>query len=304
MSCPLLDKLAPEIRTHIYEYVLSFATPLRHENRMKPFLEKMLSPTDAQPKPEVDGTPGASHLSDAPKDDAKSRSSSRRIDTAILLANKLVFTEAIEVFYNMNTIHVEEELCQLAKSHTVQTDLSLAKHVMVTTHARKKGEGSPNSRASNLTSLTAFTGLSAVSPKICTATIYVVVDEAENPTIMLFDCKSTFDNMPSFDNCKFDGVGSLVALVHGDPKFKLVVQYKAMMQHWADCATDAIPQEPMQLDATSANALSRFVAANPQSTYTTITHVLFAAQIILHLSRAYPAVEPNSLAVEPNSLAF
>lgn len=37
----LLDKLAPEIRNVIYEYVLSFDTPLKHVTRMKPFVKKL-----------------------------------------------------------------------------------------------------------------------------------------------------------------------------------------------------------------------------------------------------------------------
>jgi hypothetical protein len=41
MSCPLLEKLAPETRAIIYEYVLSFETLVKHATNLKPFLEKL-----------------------------------------------------------------------------------------------------------------------------------------------------------------------------------------------------------------------------------------------------------------------
>ena len=41
MSCPLLEKLAPETRSIIYEYVLSFETPVKHATNLQPFLQKL-----------------------------------------------------------------------------------------------------------------------------------------------------------------------------------------------------------------------------------------------------------------------
>jgi len=41
MSCPLLNKLAPETRVLIYEYVLSFGMPVKHATNLKPFLHKL-----------------------------------------------------------------------------------------------------------------------------------------------------------------------------------------------------------------------------------------------------------------------
>lgn len=186
-----------------------------------------------------------------------------------------------------------KSFCQLAETAIVQTtDLSLAKHVVIVFGALPESESSLTSHAHNLASLSAFTGLSVISPKICTATIYMITDDAKDPTSMLFSFKSALDILPLFDSCEFDGVGSIVAQVHGNPDFKLVVQYKAMMQHWAECASDDMPQEPVRLSATSANALSRFVTAKPQSTYTTT----IGAGLIAAFSKAHPAVELNSLA--------
>jgi hypothetical protein len=42
MACPLLDKLPPELRRKIYEYVLYFDdVPLRHVKQLQPFIKKL-----------------------------------------------------------------------------------------------------------------------------------------------------------------------------------------------------------------------------------------------------------------------
>ena len=42
MAFPLLEKLPPELRTKIYEYVLYFEdVPLRHVKRLQPFVKKL-----------------------------------------------------------------------------------------------------------------------------------------------------------------------------------------------------------------------------------------------------------------------
>jgi hypothetical protein len=42
MACPLLDKLAPELREKIYGYVLDFDNlPLRHATQLQPFVKKL-----------------------------------------------------------------------------------------------------------------------------------------------------------------------------------------------------------------------------------------------------------------------
>lgn len=50
MSCPLLDKLAPETRVLICEYVLSFETPVKHATNLKPFLEKLIAGGKSNPE--------------------------------------------------------------------------------------------------------------------------------------------------------------------------------------------------------------------------------------------------------------
>ena len=42
MACPLLDKLPPELRAKIYEYVLYFDdVPLRHITQLQPFVKEL-----------------------------------------------------------------------------------------------------------------------------------------------------------------------------------------------------------------------------------------------------------------------
>jgi hypothetical protein len=118
MSCPLLEKFAPETRSLIWEYVLTFDAPLRHIQQMRPFIEKFGQST--KPDTETSSSEEPSAVSDL----------SDRANTSILTTNKLVYNEAIPVFYKHNTIKVDAAICKPENTATLcATDLSLAAQV-------------------------------------------------------------------------------------------------------------------------------------------------------------------------------
>lgn len=107
MSCPFLDKLAPETRTLIYEYVLTFNHPVKHAKRMQPFVKKL---TGTESIPNLEST--AAELE--PESDAKARRNTTvlgPVDTSILTTSKVIFNEAIVVFYSKNIIRANPEMC-------------------------------------------------------------------------------------------------------------------------------------------------------------------------------------------------
>ena len=118
MSCPL-DKLAPETRVLIYEYVLAFDTPLKHVTEMRPFVKKLTGV-----EPTSDSRITGSEI--------KTTTDMQCVNTSILTANKLIYTEAIAVLYARNTIVFDAQMCKPEDLVSARaTDLSLAKHVIV-----------------------------------------------------------------------------------------------------------------------------------------------------------------------------
>jgi hypothetical protein len=152
-SCPLLDKLAPETRTLIYEYILSFDTPVKHvTNLKKPFLGKLTGgktnmkisdkhatnpkaflekfTTGGKSDPE-DESAEADDQSDwesiEGEDDSDLESTGGEpesspstqatgepeplhlVNTSILTASKLIYNEAIAVFYKSNIISIDAQ---------------------------------------------------------------------------------------------------------------------------------------------------------------------------------------------------
>lgn len=118
MACHFLDKLAPELRKQIYEYLLEYEwTYLRHATQLQPFVKKLTGVDGSLPFEEADQS---------------ARRPSYYIDTSFLAISKFVYNEAIKVFYELNTISVDVELFRLAKLTTpTGSDLSLARSLVV-----------------------------------------------------------------------------------------------------------------------------------------------------------------------------
>lgn len=145
MSSPLLDKLAPDLRQRIYEYVLAFDAPLRHIARMRPFADKIIN---------YNGIPWSqfallgSDSTTASMNGDKPLASSSPVNKSLLVADKLIYTEAIAVFYDTNTIRFESQLSWL---HSIipphLTDLSLATHVICKIDMPQQEEGAYEMRS-------------------------------------------------------------------------------------------------------------------------------------------------------------
>jgi hypothetical protein len=118
MSC-LLEKLAPETRTMVYEYVLSFDKPLKHATKMQPFIEKL---TGVKPN----STSGSTGL------ETETAMEFRLVNTSLLTVNKLIYLEAVAVFYKHNSFYYDAEMCTFESLVSpCATDLSLAKQIFV-----------------------------------------------------------------------------------------------------------------------------------------------------------------------------
>jgi hypothetical protein len=165
-SCPLLDKLAPETRTLIYEYILSFDTPVKHvTNLKKPFLGKLTGGktnmkisdkhatnskafleefTGGKSDPEDESAEAEDEIAEAEGESAEADDQSdwksiegeddsdlestggepesspstqatgepeplHLVNTSILTASKLIYNEAIAVFYKSNIISIDAQ---------------------------------------------------------------------------------------------------------------------------------------------------------------------------------------------------
>ena len=118
MACPLLEKLAPETRNLIFEYVLTFNTPLKHAGKMQPFIEKLYQSSDSET--DTESSAGSSHMEDT----------LQSVGTALLTICRLIFKEAVVIFYETNTLYHDADHCEVAKIFSPQaTDLSLATKV-------------------------------------------------------------------------------------------------------------------------------------------------------------------------------
>jgi hypothetical protein len=143
MSCTLLEKLAAETRLRIYEYVLTFDTPVKHANKMRPFVEKLTGARGVSGPKQMQSTILKELTKAGSKFGVKAKAvqgsepsdvdgSLQRIDTSILTTCKLVYNEAISVFYTSNTIHFEAQLCRRKDiTHSRATDLSLATQMVI-----------------------------------------------------------------------------------------------------------------------------------------------------------------------------
>lgn len=93
MACPLLNKLPPELRKKIYEYILYFDdVPLRHITQLQPFVKKLTG---------VDGELPFSYEDTEERDpeldwiivDGDELFNNTPIDTGILSVCKTTYTE-------------------------------------------------------------------------------------------------------------------------------------------------------------------------------------------------------------------
>ena len=205
----LLDKLAPETRTIIYEYVLSFDIPMKHATKMQPFVKKL---TGVEP---------TSRSQSAKPELRTITQSSRSVNTSILTVSKLIYVESIAVFYARNTIHFDAQMCtfeSLTSPHA--TDLSLATHVIAriddSTDSRVHMRVGKGLEVSTLT-------IPAIFPNLRTCNVYVSSDTDRNTLSTLIAVYHTIRGSDMFAKIRFDGVGSVSASFKWRPHVKFLL---------------------------------------------------------------------------------
>jgi hypothetical protein len=234
MSCDLLEKLAPETRTLIYEYVLTFNTPLKHVHKMRPFVEKSGQNTESAESNKSKTETSSSEEPSAAND------SFNRVNTSLLTTCKLIYKEAIAVFYKLNKITFDTAICKPRNLLALYTsDLSLV--TQVTVESVMKIDPA-NGRTDGLGEVATFSaeGFWLVFPKLKAVTVYVYTDAHPLAVSALFAITAKLSSTTGFEGVKFDGVGSAVAhpnwptLPTQHTKFTLVVQCRKTVDRWAN----------------------------------------------------------------------
>ncbi|GAB7323056.1 hypothetical protein MBLNU13_g05573t1 [Cladosporium sp. NU13] len=281
MSGPLLQKLAPETRGLIYKYVLTFDTPLKHAQNMRPFLGK--SGHSIESRAETSTSEDSAHESD----------SFERVDIAILTTNKLIYTEAIVVLYENNTFNVNTAICKPENISTLRaTDLALAKHVVT------KISVGPDPVTERPTGLQGCVDvgtkiLPAIFPKLTSATMYLYTDTYSKPITALLMFVTAMRRSTIFDTVEFDSVGSVVASSSDNPGLKFVGQCKATVDRWEK---DQAPGDSGLLSLTTKN-LQRDSEGLPPGTVAPLAQRMFDD---MHVA----VVPPGCAVIEMGSLEF
>lgn len=348
MSCPLLDKLAPETRAIIYEYVLSFETPVKHATNLKPFLEKLTGGktdmkistkhvtnsrsflgrfTKGKSDPEVESAEAEVESAGAENESAEEENKSdwesiegeddsdlqstgaepesspsteatgeseplRLVNTSILTANKLIYTEAIAVFYKTNIISIDAQFLVFEALESPQTtDLSLATQIVTRSDLTKMAQNSKNGEfgpiESNAIRVT-MVAIPAIFPNMRSSKFFMYVDMK-----FLFHLAATMRAMPIISETCFDGVGSFMAYSSRSRDIKFVVQCKEMMERWA-APTDNIPLNTLQPLLVTAGSLYRASRGNPQGIYAQYARNLFSAASQASVPQGYGLIDYDS----------
>jgi hypothetical protein len=254
MACPL-DKLAPETRTMIYEYVLSFDTPLKHVTKMQPFVKKL---TGSE----------TTHRSGS---DTETAAEPHRVNTSILTTSKLIYVEAIAVFYKHNTIHFDSEMCTFESLVSpLATDLSLARHVVVKIDDALDPEA--NTRFGQAAELS-LTTIPAVFPQLRTCSMYISYDTALRPSTLLVSLSCSLRDPDVFSKVYYNDVGSLHVVLKQAPCVEMVLQSRWTIDRWAN--PEPVPAGALTLWNVSAASLYQASRGSSQNIYTRNAKFIF-----------------------------
>lgn len=310
MSCPLLDKLAPETRILIYEYVLSFETPVQHVTKMRPFLPKLTGggvtsqadSTESEDEYEwedIDLQSTRAELESRPSTKATGKPEPfRTVNTSILTASKLIYTEAIDVFYKRNIISIDLYFCDLAALESPRTtDLSLAEQVIVKIDMRRGHTDTTTGRKISRSQVMrdaikiATVGLPAIFSNLISTEIYINID-----AMHIFKMAGLILRSQNCDAVLFEGIGNLAASWSDHPDLKFLVQDKSTMERWATQPTD-VPPPPIGRVRTfeiSADLMYRAWLADPQGVYATYARQIFDGLCDVIVPKVFRAVGQDS----------
>jgi hypothetical protein len=229
MSCPLLEKVAPETRDLIYGYLLTFDSPLKHLQEMRPFLQK--SGQGANSRVESTSKQEPAHTSE----------SIERIDVSILTTSKLIYTEAISTFYKSNIITVDAPICKPENISALRgTDLALATQVVTKISLNPEYVAAGSRSLAECMCLATHT-LPSIFPKLISASVCVYTDAFEMPVTKLFRVADVLRDSAKFDTVRFEGIGSVAAYSTDHPGLKFIAQCKLTIERQEQ---DEIPPPP------------------------------------------------------------
>lgn len=239
MACPLLEKLPPELRKQIYEYLLDFnIVPLRHATQLQPFVKKIAYGARKLPFKFLDlrvkGPTSGWTACDLPSFD------DNLIDTGILFTSKLIYTEAIKAFYDLNVFSVDIELFKLGSLcpcvHTC-SDLSLAKRLVITFNRSYQKKDNMSYDFNTIDCESFFELVCALFPKL--EDLVIRTDGTSRPsTSSLFDIGQSLESCGEIATVTFEKVGSIVARYHSEHfeqearHFTIRVEYNALADAW------------------------------------------------------------------------
>jgi hypothetical protein len=334
-SCPLLDKLAPETRTLIYEYILSFDTPVKHATNLKPFLEKLTGgktnmkisdkhATNSKAFLEKFTTGGKSDPEDESaeaddqsdwesiegEDDSDLESTGGEpesspstqatgepeplhlVNTSILTASKLIYNEAIAVFYKSNIISIDAQfLVYEALESPRTTDLSLATQIVTKIDLTKASQNSKEGEVGPIefnAIRVAMVAIPAISPNLRWSKCFMYVDMK-----VLFHLAAMMRATPVYSENAFDGVGSVAACSNRNRKIKVVVQCRETMDSWA-APTDDISPTTLHPLLVTAGSLYRESRRDPQGTHAQFARTLFNATHSAIVPQGYGPIDYDS----------
>jgi len=291
MSCPLLDQLAPETRNLIYAYALTFDAPLKHVHKMRPFVEKSAKNTGSIDSIESNESKAETASSEEP---STVSSSFNHVNISILTTSKLIYKEAIAMFYKHNTINIEASMCRLENVLALHTtDLSLATHVTVESVLKVDPQ---DGKFDGLGVITTFAsvGFPLIFPKLKTVTVYVNTDAHPLSVSALLALTAKLKSTPGFAGVKFDGVGSAVAypiLPPDHPKFKLVLRCQTTVARWAN---GKIPDDDDVMSMSTRVIYDYCKTHNPPGTVDPIARSFFNRAHDAIVPIDYPVIEPDS----------
>lgn len=275
MACPLLEKLAPETRNLIYKYVLTFDAPLKHAQKLQPFINKLYQRSDSETG--NTSSAGSSDMAD----------SFQCVDTALLSTSRLIFNEAIAAFYENNVIYLDADHCEAASIVSPRaTDLSLATQVMMKITGWDDDTKSLSGFCNGINF--ALEGLPAVFPKLRTATLYISTDSCETPVAGLFAFADYLRRSPYHEDVVFEGVGSVTARSVNQPRINYLVQCKKTVERWTNEEPEFSWQSPFHMSARSMYPYSQDGHVHPAAIRS------FNAARRSYLPGSYPEVAEDS----------
>lgn len=266
MSCPLLEKLAPETRMLIYEYALSFENRLVHVTDMHPFVKKL---TGVETAPDSHGA-GAEIEESSDVDD-----SLQPVNTSLLTTSKLIYKEAVAAFYKNNLIYFNAAICQSENiTFPLATDLSLATQVYAEVNLEwdQAAEGDEGFHRALKGALDiASHGIPAIFPNLWVGAVYLYTDSVAHflATVRLVRRTNIGDQLD------YDGVGSATFVIGG---LMVMLQSRDAIKRWKNPSEPTL-RGPIDIsglwDYISAGRLHRESRADPQNEFAQLAQLLF-----------------------------